>query len=310
MAVGLPQGPSYPGHSPPTNHFFAVLPPERPCRRAARSFFKIGRLSSLFSCLSLVRFRLLVFILLLNSDNVHHNPGPVFRFSVCAGNVTWRGRSVQCCTWSKWVHLRCSLLSFSKFRNSELLADLTPPPPPPLRPCFFRRQHYDFLVGFLQVVHLHCLIWPLCPLVPMQLSRPTLAFNPPIPLPPTFCLLPLHPHHRLMLLAVSLPLLLPLSPLTSSGLFNGMLAVSEPGALNYLTFFRCIPLTIFVCRNPILTHLPLSGSLDSMLRVLIASTPGLIFFIQITHTHQQRSHHFRQAGIVLLETFYLFSFFA
>ena len=27
MAVGLPEGPSYPGHSPP---FFAMLPPERP----------------------------------------------------------------------------------------------------------------------------------------------------------------------------------------------------------------------------------------------------------------------------------------
>ena len=29
MAVGLPEGPSYPGYSPRTNHFFAVLLPER-----------------------------------------------------------------------------------------------------------------------------------------------------------------------------------------------------------------------------------------------------------------------------------------
>ena len=35
---------------------------------------------------------------------------------MCAGNVTWRGRSVQCCACSKWVHLRCSQLSLSKFR--------------------------------------------------------------------------------------------------------------------------------------------------------------------------------------------------
>ena len=30
MAVGLFEGPSYPGHPPHTNHFFAVLPSERP----------------------------------------------------------------------------------------------------------------------------------------------------------------------------------------------------------------------------------------------------------------------------------------
>ena len=30
MAVGLPEGPSHPGLSPFTNHFFAALPSERP----------------------------------------------------------------------------------------------------------------------------------------------------------------------------------------------------------------------------------------------------------------------------------------
>ena len=44
MAVGLPEGPSYPGHSP---SFFAILP-MNDRRRAAYSFFKIGRLFSLF----------------------------------------------------------------------------------------------------------------------------------------------------------------------------------------------------------------------------------------------------------------------
>ena len=50
------------------------------------------------------------------SGNVHPNPGSIFPCSVCAGNVTWRGKSVQCCACSKWVHLRCSQLSLSRFR--------------------------------------------------------------------------------------------------------------------------------------------------------------------------------------------------
>ena len=44
----------------------------------------------------------------------------------------------------------------------------------------------------------------------MQHSHPTLAFKPLILFPPTLYLLPLHPHHLLMFLAVSLYLLLPL----------------------------------------------------------------------------------------------------
>ena len=51
------------------------------------------------------------------SGNVHPNPGPIFPCSVCAGNVTWWGKSMQCCTCSKWVHLRCSQLPLSKFRS-------------------------------------------------------------------------------------------------------------------------------------------------------------------------------------------------
>ena len=50
------------------------------------------------------------------SGNVHPNPGPIFPCSVCTGNVTWWGKSVQCCACSKWVHLRCSQLSLSEFR--------------------------------------------------------------------------------------------------------------------------------------------------------------------------------------------------
>ena len=89
---------------------FSLSCPLNDRRRAAHSFFKIGRQSSL------ARLRLLILLLLLMSGNVHPNLGPIFPWSVCAGNVTWRGKSVQCCTCSKWVHLKCSLLSLSKFR--------------------------------------------------------------------------------------------------------------------------------------------------------------------------------------------------
>ena len=100
------------------NHFFAMLPPEQPQKGSKGSIFKIGRLFllSLLSCPTLALLRLLILLLLLMSGNVHPNPGPIFPCSVCAGNVTWRGKSVQCCTCSKWVHLRCSQLSLSNFR--------------------------------------------------------------------------------------------------------------------------------------------------------------------------------------------------
>ena len=113
MAVGLPEGPTYPGHSP---FIFSLCCSLNDRRRAAHSFFKIGRLFSFFSCPSLALLRLIILLLLLMSGNVHPNPGPIFPCSVCAGNVTWRGKSVQCCACSKWVHLRCSQLSLSKFR--------------------------------------------------------------------------------------------------------------------------------------------------------------------------------------------------
>ena len=115
MAVGFPEGPSYPGHSP---FILSLCFPLNDRRRAAHSIFKIGRLFSLFllSCPTLALLRLLILLLLLMSGNVYPNPGAIFPCSVCTGNVTWRGKSVQCCTCSKWVHLRCSQLSLSNFR--------------------------------------------------------------------------------------------------------------------------------------------------------------------------------------------------
>ena len=137
MAVGLPEGPSFLGHSP--GNIFLPCCPLNDRRRAAQSFSKIGGRSSPFTCLFLALLRLLFLLLLLMSGKVHLNPGPIFPCSVCDGNVTWRGKSVQCCTCSKWVHLRCLLLSLSP--NSELLATLTPGAAPLLRPC---SKHCDF----------------------------------------------------------------------------------------------------------------------------------------------------------------------
>ena len=92
------------------------------------------------------------------SGNVHPNPCPVFPCSVCAGNVIWWGRSVQFCTCFNWVHLKCSLLSFSRFKTLGSSHSWSCPP------CFFLEilhlPHCDFLLGLLQLVYLHCSIWP------------------------------------------------------------------------------------------------------------------------------------------------------
>ena len=251
---------------------FSLYCPLNDRRRAAHSFFKIGRLFSLFlfSCPSLALFRLLI-LLLLMSGNVYPNPGPIFPCFVCAGNVTWRGKSVQCCTCSKWVHLRCSQLSLSKFRALDSSHSWSCPP------C---RNTVTPSSAILRHVYFHCTI---CPPLLMLHSCPTLVFKPLIPHPPIlYRFLP--PHLCPLLLAALLCLLLPLLPLTLSGFFNGMLEVFKPGALNYFTFSRSTLSTLSAFRNPILTHLPLSEFLDSLLCVLIAPTPGLVFSLLMPPT--------------------------
>ena len=81
--------------------------------------------------------------------------------------------------------------------------------------------------------------------------------------------------------------------------FNGMQGVSKPGALNYYTLFRLIPLALFISRNLTLIYLPLSGSLDSLLCNPTAPTPDLVFFLLMSQTLVAASS-FRQAGLILL----------
>ena len=124
-------------------------------------------------------------------------------------------------------------------------------------------------------------------------SRVTLVSKPLILHLPILYLLPLPLYHRPLLLAVLLCLLPPLLPLTLSGFFNGMLEIFEPGALNYFTFSRPILSTLSAYRNSILTLLPLSGFLDSLLCVLIAPTPGLAFSLVMPHTLAATHTRFR-----------------
>ena len=212
LLLALSRAPVTPGTCL-TQTIFSPCSPLNHRRKIARSLFIIG-LSSLFSCLSLAR---LLILLLLMSGNAYPNPCPVFPCSVCAGNVTWRDRSVQCCICSNWVHLKCSLLSFSRFRT--LGRSHSRSYPPCCVPTFFGDLTSTVIVTsssdssswYTSTAQ----IWPIWPPVLMQHSHPTLAFKPLIFFPPTLCVLPLHPYHRLMLLAVFLYRLLPL-PLPNS----------------------------------------------------------------------------------------------
>ena len=242
--------------------------------RAAHSIFKISRLFSLFLffCPSLALLRFLILLLFLMNGNVHPNPGPIFSCSVCAGNVTWRGKSVQCCTCSKWVHLRCSQPSLSKFKTLGSSHSWSCPP------CritvTLSSDSSDTYTSTVQSG----------PPLLMLHSRPTFVSKPLILHLPILHLLPLPPQHRPLLLAVLLRLLPPLPPLTLSGFCNGMLEISEPGALNYFIFSRPILSTLSTFRNPILYHFPLSGFLDSLLCTLIAPTLGLAFSLLMPPT--------------------------
>ena len=207
--LAFPRVPVTPG-TPLTQTIFLPSSPLNDRRRAAHSFFKTSRLSSPFSCLSLARF--LILLLLLISGNVYPSPSSVFPCSVCAGNVTWRSRSAQCCNCSNWVHLKCSLLSFIRLRI--LGSSHSWSCPPCCVPVFSGGPTPTSTVtSSLDSSSLYNSTALRCPFgspLLMQYISSTLAFKALVPLPPTSHLLSLHLHHRLMILAVSLYLLLPL----------------------------------------------------------------------------------------------------
>ena len=195
------------------------------------------------------------------SGNVHPNPCPIFPCSVCAGHVTWRGRSVQCCTRSNWVHLKCSLLSFSRFRILDSSHSWSCPPccipaffgdPTPISTVTSSLDSSSWYTSTAQSVLL----------LLMQHSHPTFAFKPLILFLPTLHFFLLHPHYRLMLLAVSLYLLLSL-PLPN------LLRVLQWNAGGLQA--RSTELLHFI--------LSLSVSLNSPLCDLISATPDLVFFL-------------------------------
>ena len=184
---------------------FSLSCPLNDRRRAAHSICQIGRLFSLFlfSCPTLVLLRLLILLLvllLLMSGNVHPNPGPIFPCSVCAGNVTWQGKSVQCCTCSKWVHLRCSQLFLSKFR--ALGSSHSWSCPLCRNTVTLSSDSSDMYTSTVQSG----------PPLLMLHFRVTLVSKPLISHLPILYPLPLPLHHRPLLLAVLLRLLPPLLP--------------------------------------------------------------------------------------------------
>ena len=125
---------------------------------------------------------------------------------------------------------------------------------------------------------------PSGPFLLMQHSHPTLAFKPLILFSPTFYLLPLHSHHWLMILAVSLyPLLsLPLpDSLRALQLNVGGLRARSTELLHFISSH---PVDLFAFRNPTLIYFPLSRSLDSLLCDPMALTIDLVFFLLMSQT--------------------------
>ena len=114
-------------------------------------------------------------------------------------------------------------------------------------------------------------------------SRLTLVFKPLIPLLPILYLLPLPSHHRPLFLTVLLCLLLPLPP-DSLRAVQSNSAGLRARSTELLHFLHPTLLTLSVSRNPILTHLTLSGFLDFPLCVLIAPPPGLAFSLVMPRT--------------------------
>ena len=148
---------------------------------------------------------------------------------------------MQCCTCSNWVHLKCSLLSFSRFRTLgsshswsclpccvlAFFGDSTPTSTVP--------SSSDFSSWYTSAAQSGLLLL-------MQHSHPILAFKPLILFPPTiFSLCTLATTLCSWLFLFTSCFLFP--SLTPTGFFNGILWVFKPGALSWYTLFRLILLS-------------------------------------------------------------------
>ena len=189
---------------------------------------------------------------------------------------------MQCCTCSNWIHLKCSLLSLSRFRF--LGSSHSWSCPPCCVPAFFGDltptstvpSSSDFSSWYTSTAQSG-------PLLLMQHSHPTLAFKPLILFPPTLYILPLHPHHRLMLLAVSHYFILSLL-LNSLRVLQWNAGGLQARRTELLHFIPSHPVDLICIQESNLNYLPLSRSLNSLFCDPMAPTPDLVLFLLMSQT--------------------------
>ena len=126
-------------------------------------------------------------------------------------------------------------------------------------------------------------LFNLDPVLLIQYFRPTIAFKPLIPPPHISYVLPLSRHHCFLLLAVSLRLLLSLPP-DSLRVLQGNAGGLRARSTELLNFLSSHLVDLICIRNSTLTHIPFSGSLDSLFCNLIEPTPGLALSLPMPRT--------------------------
>ena len=193
---------------------------------------------------------------------------------------------MQCCTCSKWVHSRCSLLSICRFKTlgsshswscpSCFVPALTSGDPTPTNTVSSSSESFClFTFSLLPGPSGSPSANGALPLHPRpQTSYPPFTHFMSYPSAPS-----LSPpvSGYFFISPSSFP-----PPLTPSGFFNGMLEVPILGAVNYYNLSCHILLTLSVSRNLTLTYLPLSGSLNSLRFDRIHSRSG-VFFPDVSH---------------------------
>ena len=174
-----------------------------------------------------------------------------------------------------WVHLKCSLLSFSRFKTLGSSHSWSFPP------CYVSAFFGDptptsTVTSSSDSTHWYTSTAQSGPLLLKQHLHPTLAFKPLILFPTTLYLLSLHLHHRLMLLAASS------SPPILSELFNGVLGGLRARSTELVHFISSHPVDPICIQE---SNLNISSSfefLDSLLCDPMTPTSDLVFFTDAT----------------------------